>query len=89
MKFLYRKDVKIAKVKQIEKHSIKSILKWGHDHTSIDYHLPSYDYGKYPNRDWIWNLLNSIAHHEFKNWLKMHLKIHLKIERKLNNEKKN
>ena len=35
-KFLYAKNVKIAKVLQINKLSIKSILKWGYEHTDID-----------------------------------------------------
>ena len=62
------------KVPQIEKLSIKLILRWGHDHTNLDSYLPSYDYDKYPNRDWIWNVLNSIAHDEFQKLIKDALK---------------
>ena len=62
------------KVSQNEKLSIKSILKWEHDHTNINPYLPSYDYDKYPNRDWIWNVLNSIAHDKFQKLIKDALK---------------
>ena len=73
-KFLYTTDVKIVKVTQIEKLSIKSMLQWGHDLTNIDSYTPSYDYDKYPNRDWRWNVLNSIAHDEFQKLIKDALK---------------
>ena len=73
-KFLYTKNVKIAKVPQINKLSIKSILKWGYENTDIDSYLPSYDYDKYPNRDWIWNVLNTIAHDKFQTLIKETLK---------------
>ena len=73
-KFVYTKDIKIVKVPQIEKLSIKSILKLEHDHSNIDSDLLSYHYDKYPDEDWIWNVLNSIAHNEFQKLIKDALK---------------
>ena len=60
--FIYKR-CKDSEVPQIEKLLIKSILKWAwsYKHRFLS---TFYDYDKYQNWDWIWNLLNSIAHYE-------------------------
>ena len=64
-KFMYSKDIKVVKVTQIEALSIKKLLQWGKANTAINLYLPTYDYDKYPNRDWLCNLLNSLEHPKF------------------------
>ena len=44
------------------------------ENTSIESYLPSYDYEKYPNRDWLWNILNTIAYDKFQKLIKDTLK---------------
>ena len=73
-KFIYAKNVRIVKVPQIENLSIKAILIWAKENTSIESYLPSYDYEKYPNRDWLWNILNTIAYDKFQKLIKDALK---------------
>ena len=73
-KFIYAKNVRIVKVPQIENLSIKAILIWAKENTSIESYLPSYDYEKYPNRDWLWNILNTIAYDKFQKLIKDVLK---------------
>ena len=53
------------KVPQIEKLSIKDIMKWAYENTEIDSYLPTYEYNKYPKQDWFWNVLKSIAYYKF------------------------
>ena len=71
--FLYSKDVKVLKVPQIKKLYIADILNWGKSNTHINSYLPTYKYVKFPNREWIWNVLNTIAYDDFQNMLKMSL----------------
>ena len=68
--FLYNKNVKVTKVPQIKDLYIADLLKWGRDNTNIDSYLPEYKYAKYTNRDWLWNILNTIANDEFQNFVK-------------------
>ena len=70
-KFLYNKDVKVTKVPQIKELYIADLLNWGKDNSNIDSYLPEYKYAKHPNRDWLWNILNSIAHDKFQKFVKI------------------
>ena len=73
-KYKYAKNVSIVKVPQIKNLSIKAILIWAKENTSIESYLPSYDYEKYPNRDWLWNILNTITYDKFQKLIKDSLK---------------
>ena len=65
-KFLYSKNIKVVKAPHIDKLSIKEIIAWGRENTDIDSYLPTYSYDKYPNRDWLCNVLNTIAYDKFQ-----------------------
>ena len=41
-------------------------MKWAYKNTEIDSYFPIYEYNKYPNRDWVLNVLNSIAYDKFQ-----------------------
>ena len=64
--FLYSKNVKVIKVPQIKKLFVNDILKWGKSKANIDAYLPTYKYVKFPNREWICNVLNTIAYEDFQ-----------------------
>ena len=64
-KFLYSKDIKWVKVPHIKLLSIKEILMFAKENTDVNSYLPSYDYNKYPNRDWLCNVINTIANKKF------------------------
>ena len=68
--FLYSKNVKVIKVPQIKKLFVNDILKWGKSKTNIDAYLPTYKYVKFPNREWICNVLNTIAYEDFQKYVK-------------------
>ena len=73
-KFLYSKSIKVAKVPHIDKLSIKNLLKWGKDNTEIEMYLPTYDYDKFPNREWLCNVLNTLNYEGFQQLIKTSLK---------------
>ena len=68
--FLYSKDVKVLKVLQIKKLYIADILNWGKSNTDINSYLPTYKYVKFPNREWICNVLSTIAYDNFQKYVK-------------------
>ena len=60
----------MIKVPQIKKLFVNDILKWGKSKTNIDAYLPTYKYAKFPNREWICNVLNTIAYEDFQKYVK-------------------
>ena len=38
-------------------------------HTDLDRYLPEYEYQKEPNRDWLWNIVNTLIHQEFQEYI--------------------
>ena len=68
--FLYSKNVKVIKVPHIKKLFVNDILKWGKSKTNIDAYLPTCKYVKFPNREWICNVLNTIAYEDFQKYVK-------------------
>ena len=68
-KFLYSKEIKWVKVPHIKSLSIKGILSFAKDNSEIDSYLPSYDYNKFPNRDWLCNVINTIANRKFSDYI--------------------
>ena len=67
--FLYSKDVKWVKVPHIKSLSIQDILNFAKEYTDIESYLPNYNYDKFPNRDWLCNIINTIANKEFSSFI--------------------
>ena len=53
------------KVPHIKSLSIQDILSFAKEYTDLESYLPNYNYGKFPNRDWLCNAINTIANKEF------------------------
>ena len=68
-KFLYSKDVKWVKVPHIKSLSIQDILNFAKEYTDIESYLPNYNYDKFPNRDWLCNVINTISNKEFSSFI--------------------
>ena len=47
--------------------SINEILTFGKNYINIEEYLPTYNYNKFPNKEWLWNMINSIAGTKLKN----------------------
>ena len=73
-KFLYTKNAKVVKVPHIKGLSIKEIIAWAKDNSDIDSYLPTYSYRKYPGRNWICNVLNTIQSQKFQKLISEALK---------------
>ena len=78
-KFLYAKNVKLVKTPHIKGLSIKEIIALARDNSDIDCYLPTYSYHKYPDRDWIRNVLNTIENQKFQKFISDTLKDRQKL----------
>ena len=64
------KDVEVIKVPQYKGLTVSDILKFAATKTYINRYLPEYNYAKEPNREWVWNLVNSLIPDEFQRFIK-------------------
>ena len=63
-------DVKVIKVPQHKGLQVKDLLKFAGQKINISKYLPDYEYSKEPNREWLWNLINSLITKEFQVFIK-------------------
>ena len=68
-KYLTWDKVTVIKVPQYEGLTVKDILKFAQLHINIFDYIPSYNYDKDPNREWICNIVNSLIPSEFKEFI--------------------
>ena len=68
-KYLTWDKVAFIKVPQYEGLTVKNILKFAQLHINIFDYIPSYNYDKDPNREWICNIVNSLIPSEFKEFI--------------------
>ena len=73
-KFLYCKSILTVKVPHLKTLSIKEILNFVRNKTEIDYYLPVYKYNKFPDREWLCNVINTIANNEFRIFISSAMK---------------
>ena len=63
------KDIKVCTVPHLKGLTISELLQFARNHFAIDDFIPSYEYSKNPNRDWIWNIINTACQEEFKQFI--------------------
>ena len=61
--------VNVIKVPQYEGLTVKQILAFAQQHAEIQTYLLEYQYDKIPNREWVWNVVNSLIPQEFKEFI--------------------
>ena len=59
-------QVVVISIPQLEEIEVSSILKFTTEYFDILKFLPEYDYKKEPNRDWLWNLVNTLINENFQ-----------------------
>ena len=67
--------VKVIQVPQYEGLFVKDILKFAKTKVDIDEYLPEFEYNKEPNRQWLWNLVNSLVSDDFQNYIDEKVKL--------------
>ena len=69
-------DVNVVKVPQYKGLHVKDLLNFAASKINIKKYLPDYEYMKDPNREWLWNLINTLINKEFQE------SIHIKFEKR-------
>ena len=67
--YLNCKDVSVIKVPQYNGLHVKDILKFDRSKVDIKMYIPYYAYKKEPNREKPWNIINTLAKDEFKEYI--------------------
>ena len=68
-------DVIVIKVPQYNGLHVKDILKFASTKINIKKYLPDYDYFKEPNREWLWNIVNTLVPQDFQSFIKEKIEI--------------
>ena len=62
-------EVKECKVPHLKTLSVGSMLEFARNNSNIDEFLPDFNHQKLPNREWLWNLLNTILGERFREFI--------------------
>ena len=54
----------MTKVSQYKGLAVRNILKFALAHTNVDNYIPEYDYPKELNREWLYNVVNTLIQEE-------------------------
>ena len=68
-------DVIVIKVPQYNGLHVKDILKFASTKVNIKKYLPDYNYFKEPNREWLWNIVNTLVPQDFQSFIKEKIEI--------------
>ena len=63
-------SVHVIKVPHYKGLKVRDIVNFARIKVDITSYLPVYDYDKEPNREWIWNIVNSLIPNEFQKFIK-------------------
>ena len=63
------KDVKVCSVPHLKGLTIKDLLEFARTQVEVDIYIPDYEYDKTPNRNWIWNVINTLCQEEFQKFI--------------------
>ena len=62
-------SIRVINVPQYKGLTVKNILEFKQENIHIHRFLPDYDYLKEPNREWLWNMVNTIIPEKFQNFV--------------------
>ena len=68
-KWLKSNHVKVCSVPHLDGLKISQIISFWKQHVNISLYLPDYEYSKYPNRVWMWNVVNSLLGKKFQEFI--------------------
>ena len=69
-RYLKCSQIKVCSVPQWKGHLVEHLTSFAKEHIDIKAYLPDYEYHKLPNRQWLWNLLNTLIGDKFKAHIK-------------------
>ena len=73
-KYLKWEDVTVIKTPQYKRLTVRNILRLVDSKVHVTNYLPDYTYTKEPNREWVWNVINTIISGEFHAFIEEKVK---------------
>ena len=72
-KYFLSKDIMVKRVPQREHLRVKELINFASENCDIKSYLPDYDYDKELQREWLWNILNTLVPEQFHAFVSMAL----------------
>ena len=72
-KYFLSKDIMVKRVPQIEHLRVKELINFASENCDFKSYLPDYDYDKEPQREWLWNIINTLVPEQFHEFVSMAL----------------
>ena len=66
---IYHRSIKVIKIPQYKGITVRDIIKFAKTKIDINSYLPDNEYLKEPNREWLWNVVNSLIPNEFQKYI--------------------
>ena len=67
--YLNWKNVIVIKVPHIKGLTVKDIIEFSETQVDVHSYLSDFEYDKAPNREWLWNIVNTLIQSEFKDYI--------------------
>ena len=67
--YLNWKIVIVIKVSHYKRLTVKDIIEFAETQVDVHSYLPDFEYDKAPNREWLWNIVNTLIPSEFKDYI--------------------
>ena len=67
--YLKCSEVKVCKVSHFKTFKVRDLIEYARQNTNIDEFLPDYNYQKQPNREWLWNVINTVVGERFRAFI--------------------
>ena len=67
--YLKCSEVKVCKVSHLKTLNVADLVEFAKEKIKINEFLPDYNYQKQSNREWLWNILNTVIEGRFKDFI--------------------
>ena len=67
--YVKSKNVMVIKVPHYKGLTVAKILRFARSKQNINNYIPDYKYCKEPNREWLWNVINTLIPEEFQSFI--------------------
>ena len=67
--YIKSKNVLVTKVSHYKNLTVSKILRFARSKGDINKYITDYKYNKEPNREWLWNVINTLIPEEFSEFV--------------------
>ena len=67
--YIKSKNVMVIKIPHYKELTVAKILRFARSKGDINSYIPDYKYSKEPNREWLWNVINTLIPEKFQEFI--------------------